>query len=193
MNTKKIRAFISGTILFFFTLLFLLPACSGRYKNHANSIIVSSDSLLSSPSASKDSAQIKGELTKVYVQAITDYIRLVNKEYNLSFDTLYFGKRKFGQDDDFPDIELPAIIEKTNIKLISPEQGNQLQNERHSSFYINLIGHVNSNENEFIFVAFSEGFAHQFDCFINYNYNTQKQLFEISNFEFKNYRYKKSL
>lgn len=147
------------------------------------------DSSLSTQPTLETSDQ-KVDLTKIYSQAIGDYIRFVKMEHNLTFDTLFFGKREFGQADDFPDIELPNRIENTNIKLISPELGKKIQLERKSSFYINLIGWVNSDNAEFIFVTFSNGFVHQFDCFINYNYNTTKQAFEVDSSRFENFQYK---
>lgn len=133
----------------------------------------------------------KKELTKLYTQAIGDYILLVKKEYNLTFDTLLFGKHVNGQPGDFPDIVLPAIIENTKIKLVSPEQGEKYQKEHKASFYINLIGWVNADTADFIFVTFSDGSAHQFDCFITYKYNTTEKEFFIKSTRFENYRYKK--
>src|SRR5207244_3108380 len=82
----------------------------------------------------------KDNLAKIYAQAIGDYIRLVHKEYDLNFDTLFFGKHVEGQAGDFPDIALQSSIENTEIKLISPEQGKEHQKEHGTSYYINLIG-----------------------------------------------------
>jgi len=173
------------------TISLTLLSCSSHTNTSSNAEIITSDSFLSNNQLPTDSLKQKHDLTKIYSQAIGDYIKFVNKEYNLTFDTLFFGKRQFGQADDFPDIELPAIIENTNIKLISPEQGKKIQTERKLSFYINLIGWVDSDNAEFIFITFSNGFAHQFDCFINYNYNTKKQVFEVANSNFKNFQYTK--
>lgn len=138
-----------------------------------------------------DAGNQNDELARIYAGAIGDYIRLVNKDYRLTFDTLFFGKHVFGQPDDFPDIELPAIIENTNIRLITPAQGAQIQSERKSSFYINLIGWVNADDADFTFVTFSNGFAHQFDCLIRYRYDSEKKDFVIESSQFQNYQYNK--
>lgn len=191
MNGYKTAMYFSASLVLNFTLALTLMGCPGQKTTSSNSEIVSLDSSSSTTQMTFDTLKQKPDLTTVYSQAIADYIRFVDKEHNLTFDTLFFGKREFGQADDFPDIELPAIIENTNIILISPDQGKKIQNERRSSFYINLIGWVDSDHAEFIFVTFSNGFAHQFDCFINYNYNTEKQAFEVANSRFENFRYAK--
>jgi hypothetical protein len=126
-------------------------------------------------------------LAKIYTQAIGDYIRLVAREYELTFDTLLFGKHVYGQPDDFPDIELPSKTENTNLKLITPEQGEIEMKKNSSSVYVNLNGWVESETAEFIFVTFSNGFEHQFDCFINYQYNSKTKTFVLKNSRFENY------
>ncbi len=127
----------------------------------------------------------KTDQTKIYSQAIADFIKSANKKNKTNFDTLFFGKRKNGQPDDFPDIELPKTIEKTQIRLIKPEVGAKKQKENNSHIYINLIGWVNKYRAEFIFVVFSNGFVHQYDYHINYNYNDKLKVFELDKLEFK--------
>lgn len=105
----------------------------------------------------------KTDQTKIYSQAIADFIKNANKKNKTNFDTLYFGKHKGGQPNDFPDIELPKTIEKTQIRLITPEVGAKKQKENTSHIYINLVAWVNKYRAEFIFVVFSNGFAHQYD------------------------------
>ena len=134
----------------------------------------------------------KDELAKIYAQSIAEYIKAVNKEYKIGFDTLFFGKHVYGQPDDFPDIELPETIEGTQIRLITPEVGLQKQKERKSLFYINLIGWVDAEKAEFIFVTFSNGSEHQYDCFIHYTVNPKLRGFELDHVRFENYLYKKS-
>lgn len=133
----------------------------------------------------------KDELTKIYAQSIADYIKAVSKEYKINFDTLFFGKHVYGQPDDFPDIELPEVIEDTQIRLLTPEAGMQKQKESKSSFYINLVGFVEDEKAEFIFITFSNGYAHQFDCFIQYTYHTELKAYMLENSRFENYLYKK--
>lgn len=185
-------ALFSATIILSLASL-ALSGCSTEATGHSQSDGINSDASWSAkqqPSSPNNSAKQKDDLTKIYSQAIGDYIRLVNKEYNLTFDTLFFGKHAHGQADDFPDLELPSSIEHTNIKLVSPEQGEKTQKERKSSFYINLIGWVNADDADFIFVTFSNGFAHQFDCFITYKYDPNEKAFVIEATRFENHRYK---
>ena|ERR1700752_3254332 len=128
----------------------------------------------------------KAELTTYYSQAISDYIMAVNKEHNIRFDTLFFGKH-----DQFPDITLPESIANTKIKLIRFEDAVTLQAERQSSYYINMVGWGNKNNYEFMFVTFTNGSAHQFDYFINYKYNAKRKSFESINSRFEYYLFKK--
>lgn len=125
----------------------------------------------------------KTELAKIYCQAIGDFIKEANKNNKTNFKILYFGKRKNGLADDFPDVELPELIENTYIKLISPEQGAIKQKEDSSCIYINLFGWVTKKDAEFIFVVFSNGFAHQYDYTIKYTYNTIHKAFELASIE----------
>ena len=118
-------------------------------------------------------------------QAISDFIKSANKKNKTTFDTLYFGKRKNGEPDDFPDITLPKIIENTSIQLISPEAGAKKQKENNKRVYINLIGWVEKDNIEFIFVVFSNGFAHQYDYHIHYIYNEKLKEFKLTTIEFK--------
>jgi hypothetical protein len=171
-----------------------LFGCKTKSTDNSKSNNIHSDSNVSitqQPNNTNNLGKQKNELTKIYTQAIGDYIRLMHEEFNLTFDTLLFGKHINGQPTDFPDIELPTTIENTKILLISPEQGEKKQKENKSSFYINLIGSVNSDNADFIFVTFSNGFAHEFDCFIEYKYDNDEKIFVIETTRFENYRYQK--
>jgi hypothetical protein len=127
----------------------------------------------------------KTDLTKIYTQAIEDFIKDAHKKNKTAFDTLFFGKRKNGQPDDFPDIELPERIENTQIQLISPEVGTRKQKESKSRIYINLIGWVDKERAEFLFYVFSNGFNQQYNYTINYKYNTKLKAFELEKLQFK--------
>ncbi len=177
-------------------LLLVLIGCSNHAANNSNiGKLVVDNASTTTPDANAHSTDgktvSKDELTKIYSQSIADYIKAVNKEYKISFDTLFFGKHVYGQPDDFPDIELPETIENTPLRLVSPELGLQKQKERKSLFYINLMGWVDQENAEFIFVCFSNGGEHQFDGFFNYKYNTESKGFELINSRFQNFLYKK--
>ncbi len=127
----------------------------------------------------------KMELTKIYTQAINDFINAANLKNKREFDTLFIGKRVNGLPDDFPDIDLPLTIQNTHISLITPKAAEKKQNDRKSRIYVNLIGWTNKTSAEFIFVVFSNGFDHQYDYFINYTYNAKRKEFELKKLEFK--------
>jgi|WetSurMetagenome_2_1015567.scaffolds.fasta_scaffold206660_2 hypothetical protein len=132
----------------------------------------------------------KADLTKIYSQAIADFIKTVNVKHKTSYDTLFFGKHVYGKPDDFPDIELPKAIENTQIRLLSPEDGLKKQKARKSLVYINMAGWVDHEKADFIFVTFSNGCEHQFDCFINYKYDAMENKFDLEQLRFEYYLYK---
>jgi hypothetical protein len=127
----------------------------------------------------------KAELTKAYSQAIAEYIKAVYKRDKSSFDTLFFGKH-----GDFPDIELPATIQNTKIMLVTTEEADKMRKHRKSLVFINMIGWVKKDKSEFILVTFYPGYVHQYDCMINFKYNSHRKEFGLENLEFKNYAYK---
>ena len=130
-----------------------------------------------------NSSGAKQRLTQLYTQAIDKFINTANKKNGVGFDTLYIAKRKLGQPDDFPDIELPASIRKTQIRLVSPEEGAIMQQQLKSRIYINLFGWVEDKQAEFLFVVFSNGLEHQYDYTLNYT--LQHQQFELESIRFK--------
>lgn len=186
---KNTYALSAAIIILVLTCSFILPGCADTATTHSNKAEADA-STIKQPDSTNHIQQQK-ELEKIYSLAIGDCIRLVKKEYKLSFDTLFFGKRKFGQPDDFPDITLPAVIEHTNIRLISPEDGEKKQKESMASFYINLMGRVYDDDATFMFVFFSKGFAHQFDCFIQYRHSAGNNTWKMETSRFENYQYPK--
>lgn len=181
---------ISNVWIFILALSGTMTACSGQSPANANRDLTTAPRDTSAWLA--DHGKKEGaELTKIYSLAIADYIKAVKDEYKISFDTLFFGKRVNGQADDFPDITLPDVIERTQIRLISPETGLKKQKERKSMFYINLVGWVDDEKAGFIFVTFSNGFEHQFDCFLDYTWQAGTKTFQLEQRRFVNYRYKK--
>lgn len=127
----------------------------------------------------------KEELSKIYSQAISDFIKAANKKNGVRFDTLFFGKRVNGQADDFPNITLPKLIEKTQIRVISPELGAEKQAAIPSNIYINLMGWVEKDHAEFLFIVFSNGFKHQYDYVLQYAYDQKIRKWNLSKQEFK--------
>lgn len=136
----------------------------------------------------RDSLNLQKEnLTKIYDQAIQEFIKSAYKYNKTTFDTLYFGKRVNGQPDDFPNIELPEKIENVHIRLVTPEQGEKLMLENKNRKYVNLVGFIEREKAEFIFVVFSDGLTHQYDYFLNFYNNSSTNKFELDKIDFENY------
>jgi len=178
--------------LLIWTVFLGLTACSNHSgdKSLTDKIIASSSSTASqqtNSAATDSSAMQKDELTKIYTQAIAEFIKAAYKKDKTTFDTLYFGKHVYGQPDDFPDIELPQTIDKTQIRLVAPEVGQIKQTERKSSVYVNMMGWVENKKAEFVFVVFTNGGEHQYDYFINFITKTPTNKFELDKIEFENY------
>lgn len=182
---KERRAKTGVSILFAISASILLLSC-GAQAGSATEVKAPADTAINT-SGSIDTMQ---QLTRQYTEAITSYIHNVKKEYNLSFDTLYFIKRAFGQPDDFPEIKLPQAIENTNIRLVPSTTFDRSGQVNRSVAYINMMGWVDTARAEFIFVTFSNTGAHQFDYFINCRYDATSKRYVPSDSSFKNYLYK---
>ncbi len=159
---------------------------TGLVANEAAHSSVPKELASMSPSDSLEFS--KDELTKIYVQSIAHYIEAMKKDCAIKFDTLYFGKHVYEQPDDFPDIELPAIIENTQIRLVSPSSDAAKQMDNKSSLYINLISWVNHHTSEFIFVAFNSNYEHLFDYSLSYDYNTVDKEFHLAQAKFERFK-----
>lgn len=169
-----------------------LTACSNQKgnKQHADVVITESSvtSTQQTKTASTDGLTMqKDELTKIYTQAIVEFIKVAYKKDKTAFDTLYFGNHIHGQPEDFPDIEIPETIEKTQIRVVTPEVGQKIQAERKSLVYVNMMGWVDKEKAEFILVIFTNDGEHQYDYFINFSFNTLTNKFELDKIEFENY------
>ena len=139
-------------------------------------------------SATTNSLTLQNDkLTKIYIQSIAEFIKTAYKKDKTTFDTLYFGKHRYGQTDDFPDIELPETIEKTHIRLVSPEVGLKKQKEKKSLVYVNMMGWVDKVNASFLFVVFTNRCEHQYDYTINFNFNKSSDKFELDKIEYENY------
>lgn len=119
-------------------------------------------------------------LAKLYSKAIVDFIEAIDKEEKTAFDTLFIANRKNGQPDDFPDIDLPVAIGNTKIILLPGSDSEARKSSyRKTSPFINLMGWVEEQHAQFVFVVFYPGFQHQYDCYIDYQYNSNNKEFEL--------------
>lgn len=134
----------------------------------------------------------KDEKTKVFCQAIAEYINAVYKNDKSSFDTLFIG-----QYDDHQDKKLPAIIQKTNIVLLRNEkEGAKKLTYRKSFGYVNIAEiKVAKDGAQYAFVTFfvekSNGKVNwwpKHNCFINFIYDAKRKEFKSDNVKFE-YQY----
>ena len=165
-------------------------ACLNPENNKSITEKLTTDSSLNSQTDTftiSSKIEKKEDLVKIYTQAISEFIITANKRNKTTFDTLYFGKHKYGQSDDFPDIELPTKIENTQIRLVTPEIGHKKQVENKSLVYVNMMGWVDKENAQFSFIVFTNGLKHQYDYFIGFNFNTSTNNFEMDKIDFENY------
>ena len=110
-------------------------------------------------------------LVKRYTRALTDYIAVVDTMWKIRLDSIFLGDRKFGTEDDFPNIVLPPKIKSASIQLLSVGEGHRKKDFAYTvnSPFVNLMAWKNKDEMEFDFVSFYPGFDHQFDCFLYYH------------------------
>lgn len=173
-------------ITFFGTLAFIaLIACSTTISEKEKTIKTTYDSTLIKNqlpnSITVDSNQVlKVALTSAYVKAIQDFIDALYQKDKTVFDTLFFIKRNNGEPDDFPDIQLPQSIKQTKLLLFTQQQAdNHQQLYCKSSPCINLIGQIEKDNAEFIFVIFYPSYKHQYDCYISCKFNSVKKSYDI--------------
>lgn len=179
-NEIRPRPFSQTLNSIFWILTISVTTCSNQANGKSGTHEIVSKSLLPSfqnTDSYRTDSLITGktELAKIYSQAIAEYIGAVYKKDKTNFDTLFFGKQF-----DFPDIDLPTTINGTRIIILTQgEIDSKMSIYDKSSPYINLIGFVENEKAEFIFVTFYPGFNHQYDCYVNFRYNSEKKEFHL--------------
>lgn len=126
----------------------------------------------------------KGDLQKIYIQAISDFIKAAEEKTGKAFDTLFINKRKQNDEDDFPDISLPKLIAKIPVVLDNFDVNLNVYSKLKHRKNLNLIGWVDNTKAEFMFVVFSNGFDHQYDYNIKYSYNKKTKKYEMVSIKF---------
>lgn len=136
----------------------------------------------SAPLASKNqkiesAKQHPDPTTGIYIQAIEKYLEAVFQRDKTNLETLYVLKRNNGQPDDFPKINLPTSLKNTKIVLLDQKE-SELQKHlfKKNSPAVNIIGWIEEQKAEFIFVTFFPEFQHSFDYHIRFKKtNTEKR------------------
>jgi hypothetical protein len=187
MKSKIILLNIVGLILIFTFLACNISTINGKSKlaqTHADTM----NDTLNQKSGFETNQLSINEIKNSFTLCIKDFIETVNIKDKIHFDTLYFGKHVYGQPDDFPDIELPAVIANTRIILISPELGTKMQQANKNMVYINMMGWIDKANASFMLVTFSNGAQHQYDYFIVYDFNTTTKNYQLKQISLEDYR-----
>jgi hypothetical protein len=129
----------------------------------------------------------KDDLTKLYSQAISEYIIAVNKEDQSTFDTLFIGKHH-----DFPEIKLPGSIQNTKISLLAQGEADKKLHYRKSLVYLNMISTITKEKTVFRIVTFiaekSTGrinYWPKHNCAMEFRYNQKKKELELRKVKFE--------
>lgn len=164
----------------------ILSACSDVAVNRI-AASKTKDSSLRENTKPKQSI-LNDSLALIYSLAISDFIQAVYEKEHQRFDTLFFGKHAYGQEDDFPPIVLPDSIHHTVLRLVAPDFVQQAALTDKPKVFINMMGWVNKTNAEFTLVVFNHGAHHQYDCFLNYDYQASTQKYILTNLAFEDYR-----
>ena len=135
----------------------------------------------------------KQEETKLYSQAITEYIKSVNATDKLFFDTLFVGPINDDVEESIQNVELPKEILKTKIVKLKEEEGNRKAEYRKTFVFANVIATVSKQHAQFLFVTFiaekSNGKAawlpkHNFVVDLNYDPKTKAYVYDKQRFDY---------
>lgn len=126
------------------SILFLLIACSTPPHDTV-------------PTPAPADASQELDTADVYRIAIADYIKAMYHEDGSFPDTLFIGRH-----DEFPDIQLPGIIDSTCIRIVTPSEAMVLRSGPHFA-YLNIFGWFSPDKLEFFAVRFEEGMRHRPD------------------------------
>lgn len=123
--------------------------------------------------------QTNASATKAYNQAISEYIKAVYKKDVPRPDTLFIGKNV-----DMPDIALPNTIQGIITVLMTSEEAKQKLSYRKSLVYLNVVGWLDGDNQEFMIVRFHE-FKPQHNCSIHFKHNSRSKEMELESLTFQ--------
>jgi hypothetical protein len=134
------------------------------------------------------------EQTKVFCQAIAEYIKAVYKNDQKTYDTLFIG-----QYEDHHNKKLPATIQNTKIVLLkNEEEGAEKLKYRKSFGFVNIAEFKPTKDGaEYIFVTFlvektngNVSWMPKHNCFVRFNYDAKLKGFKLDKVKFE-YQYSK--
>ncbi len=190
---KSVKRILGGESPFkkIMPIMMMLPilwSCHSQQAHEETSIALS-DSTKQQTKPSQDSlSKAKVKHLELYVHAISTFIKAAEEHQNNKYDTIFFGKHVFQQQDDFPDISLPERIENTQVRLIEPPETSQYFSINKGSIYINLMSWIDPQHSRFLFVLFGPGFRHLQDYTLEFSRASSDSEWEISEILYEDYR-----
>jgi hypothetical protein len=153
-------------ILLLISPFFFLCAC------HSSQSKVEMEKSVPLAAITLDSSLIK--TTAIFTAATAEYIKAFFKKDKP--DTLFLSRNP-----EFPDITLPAVIEKIPIRIIDTEEGHAIAKRRPMTI-LNLINFENG---EFLIVTFKDGFHPQHNCYMYFTYSNSKYKLDSLRMEYQ--------
>lgn len=175
LRRRYTRYFLPGSVIAFAGVVFsIFSACGvdGRGRDGEQELSVVFPVKASIP------------VNKIGAEAISVYLEAVKQSGLPSPDTLFLGRNP-----DFPEVTLPDAMYHTRIVVLPEDKTDSCRlSYRLTSPYINLMGWINRETAEFLFITFYPGFQHQYDHRIIFQRNTVENGFSLSNVQMEDYR-----
>ena len=132
------------------------------------------------------------ENSKIYAQAITEYIKAVNVTDKISLDTLFVGPMAEDVDGNIKEIELPKEILKTKISKLTQAEGDRKVLYRKTFVFANIIGTISKDRVEFMFITFiaehspiRTNWWPKHNSYFNFKYDATKKEFVLEKQRFE--------
>lgn len=135
----------------------------------------------------------KQQETKVYTQAITEYLKAVKTTHQVELDTLFVGPNDPDFDENICDVILPKEILKTKLMKLNQKEGERKANYNKSIVFANVIGALGTKSADFIFVTFNVEKGkektlwtpqHNFYVYFKYDPKTKGYIYDRQRFEY---------
>ncbi|MBP7810641.1 MAG: hypothetical protein KA163_15215 [Bacteroidia bacterium] len=124
--------------------------------------------------------------SKIYSQAITEYLKTVNTKDKTILDTLFVGPMDKDVDEDISEIKLPKEILKTKISKLTQEEGDRKAKYHKTFVFVNIVGIISKEHAEFMFITFmvensgvKAAWFPQHNNYFIYKYDTKKKEFVL--------------
>jgi hypothetical protein len=132
------------------------------------------------------------EKSKIYTQAITEYIKAVNAKDKVTLDTLFIGPMDKDVDENIREIELPKEILKTKISKLTQTEGDRKAKYHKTFVFVNIVGIISKERAEFMFITFivekgpvKAAWFPKHNSHFDFNYDTKKKEFVLEKQRFE--------